>query len=161
MNIHDTATTARRTIASYDSYEHAQALVDRLADDGFPVQHLTIVASDLRLVERVTGRLNAAKAALTGASWGALWGVLFGWLSAAVFTHDGVSSLAVFLYWLLGGAAFGALFGLVAYLVTNHRRDFTSVAGIEAARYDVLADVTVADQALRRGSAMAGTAPSW
>ena len=156
MNIQHN-TIARRTIASFDCYEDAQALVDRLADDGFPVRHLTIVASDLRLVEQVTGRLNVATAALRGALWGGLWGALFGWIIGVAFTHDGVSSLAIFLYWIILSAAFGAVFALLAHLFIARRRDFTSVSHTEGGRYDVLSDVAVADEALRRVSFNTGT----
>lgn len=51
----DAAYTAWNTVASYDDYAAAQAAVDRLSDEGFPVEHLDIIGSDLRLVERVTG----------------------------------------------------------------------------------------------------------
>jgi hypothetical protein len=53
---------AWNTVASYSSYEEAQTAVDRLSDDGFPVENLDIVGSGLRLVERVTGRLTTSRA---------------------------------------------------------------------------------------------------
>ncbi len=46
----------RRVIASYSTYDDAQRAVDTLSDHRFPVDRVTIVGSDLRLVERVTGR---------------------------------------------------------------------------------------------------------
>jgi len=64
----------RRTIASYEPYAKAEAAVDRLSDRKFPVEHVAIIASDLRFVERVTGRLNAGRAALASAGTGALLG---------------------------------------------------------------------------------------
>ncbi len=42
-------------MARFDDYEAAQRAVDRLSDNGFPVEKLDIVGSDLRLIERVTG----------------------------------------------------------------------------------------------------------
>ena len=62
-------------MASYDDYALAQRAVDQLSDDGFPVEHLDIVGSDLRLVERVTGRLTKGRAAAAGAASGAWFGV--------------------------------------------------------------------------------------
>ena len=62
------AFAAWNTVARFDDYETAQRAVDRLSDDGFPVQTLDIVGSDLRLVERVTGRLTKARAAAPGPS---------------------------------------------------------------------------------------------
>jgi hypothetical protein len=48
--------TARRRIATTDSYAEAEAVVDRLADDGFPVEHVSIVGRDLEYVEQVIGQ---------------------------------------------------------------------------------------------------------
>uniref|UniRef100_UPI0038CBF5E8 general stress protein n=1 Tax=Geodermatophilus chilensis TaxID=2035835 RepID=UPI0038CBF5E8 len=45
-------------VGSFDSYEQAQAAVDFLSDQRFPVENVTIIGSDLRQVERVTGRLT-------------------------------------------------------------------------------------------------------
>ena len=46
MHLHlhdDTDRRLRRTIATTDRYEDAEAIVDRLADDEFPVEHVSIV----------------------------------------------------------------------------------------------------------------------
>ena len=53
---------AWNTVARFDDYEAAQHAVDRLSDDGFPVEKLDIIGSDLRLVEKVTGRLTRGRA---------------------------------------------------------------------------------------------------
>src|ERR1700743_607981 len=74
----DPVSAAWNTVARFDDYETAQRAVDRLSDDGFPVETLDIVGSDLRLVERVTGRLTKARAAGAGAISGAWLGLLFG-----------------------------------------------------------------------------------
>ena len=46
------------TVGSYNSYLDAQKAVDYLADQQFPVQMVSIVGNDLKMVERVTGRLT-------------------------------------------------------------------------------------------------------
>ena len=74
--------TARRRIATTDSYAEAEAVVDRLADDGFPVEHVSIVGRDLEYVEQVIGHVNAWKAALSGAASGLLFGCCSGCCSA-------------------------------------------------------------------------------
>ena len=56
---------AWNTVARFNDYADAQRAVDRLSDDGFPVEKLDIIGSDLRLVERVTGRPAAAGRLLT------------------------------------------------------------------------------------------------
>jgi len=159
MRYTSSTTTPRRTLAVLDRYEDAQTLVDRLSDDGFPVDHLTIVGRDLRIVERVTGRLDAVRAALSGALSGAFWGVLFGLLFGVWFAHDGTSLLGILLYWILVGAAFGLILALVLYAIGGRRRNFTSVVGMQADRYEVLVDEAFAEEAIRHLVGLAGTAP--
>lgn len=147
MNVaHGLDPTARRAIAAFGNYEDAQDLVDRLADRDFPVERLIIVGRDPEIVEQVTGRLDAWRALLGGAASGAVIGALFGLLFAAWFSPDGVSALAIVLYWLVVAAVFGALFGVIAYAFTGRR--FTSTPTIRAARYEVLVDEELADRAL-------------
>jgi hypothetical protein len=64
----DPVSAAWNAVARFDDYENAQRAVDRLSDDGFPVEKLDVVGSDPRLVERVTGRLTTGRAATAGAS---------------------------------------------------------------------------------------------
>ena len=47
-------------VGSYDSYEQAQAAVDYLSDEKFAVENVTIIGTDLRMIETVTGRLTRA-----------------------------------------------------------------------------------------------------
>ena len=148
---------ARRTIASFDTYEEAQELVDRLADDGFPVDRLTIVGRDVQLVEQVTGRLNWWRAALYGLVTGAVVGGFLGLLFDLIFSPDDISLLGVFLFWLAIGAVVGAILGLLAYAASGGQRDFTSVSGLVASRYDVMAEDEVAEEALRRLAAASST----
>lgn len=62
------APMSRTLVASYRSYAEAQRAVDHLSDNGFPVDKVSIVAEDLRFVERVTGRVGYGRAALNGLS---------------------------------------------------------------------------------------------
>lgn len=141
---------SRRTIASYEQYAEAEAAVDRLSDRKFPVEHVAIVASDLRFVERVTGRLNAGKAALTSAGSGALLGAALGYFFGLFNWVDPlVSALALALYGAVLGAVIGAVVGLIGQLATRGRRDFSSVSAMEAGGYELVVDEEVADDALR------------
>jgi hypothetical protein len=145
------AVSTRRRIASYGSYAEAQRAVDALADQRFPVERLAIVGSDLRLVEQVTGRMTWSRAALAGLTSGALFGGLFGWIFAILASDDTDSStFGIFLYGLIAGAVIGLIFGLIGYALTGGRRDFSSVSGMQAGRYEVLADAEVADDAINR-----------
>ena len=153
--VHRPDSTARRAVASFEDYRDAQELVDRLAERGFPVDRLTIVGRDPQIVEQVTGRLDAWRALAAGAVSGATFGASMGLLFAIWFSPDGVSALAIVLYWLAVGAVFGGLLGVVSYAFGG-RRGFTSESTIRAARYEVLADEAVADEAMRWVSGTGG-----
>ena len=58
----------------------AQGAVEHLVKHNFSIQDVTIVGSDLQLVERVTGRLTAGKLAAAGAASGAWMGLFVGLL---------------------------------------------------------------------------------
>ena len=119
-----TDTGSRRTIASFDDYVDAQRAVDRLSDEGFPVERVTIVGTGLRYVEQVTGRMTTGRATLTGPAL-----------------------LLLVLYGLAAGALAGALLGAITHAATGGMRDFASVAGMQADRYEVVVDDDVADRA--------------
>lgn len=148
----DPAYIAWNTVAGYDDYASAQRAVDRLSDDGFPVQHLDIIGSELRLVERVTGRLTKGRAAAAGAVSGAWFGLMIG-LLLAVFTTGAWFGL------LLAGAAigatWGALFGFLGHAATRGTRDFASTRTVVAMRYDIVARDGYVDAA-RSGLQLAG-----
>ena len=141
---------ARRTIATTERYADAEAIVDRLADDGFPVEHIVIVGRDLRTVENVIGHLNAWKAALSGAGSGAVLGLLFGLLFGIWFAHDGTSLLGIIAYWILFGAIIGAVISLIGYALNGGRRNFAAITTMQARRFDVLVDEEFAADAVRR-----------
>jgi hypothetical protein len=133
-------------VGSYESYAQAQAAVDYLSDQKFPVENVTIVGSDLRMIERVTGRLNWPRAIAAGAAGGAWWGLFVG-LLLGIFAPSGASWVRLVLTGLLIGLLFGALFGAVGYAATRGRRDFTSTSQILASRYDLLCNPARAEDA--------------
>jgi hypothetical protein len=135
------------TVGSYRDYASAQEAVDFLSDRGFPVDRLRIVGEDLRTVERVTGRLTTGRAALAGAGSGAVFGGLIGLFLGLFTLEPAVSSLILGLYGVLLGTVFGALFGAIGHAATRGRRDFSSVQGMVAGRYDVVAEADVAARA--------------
>jgi hypothetical protein len=140
----------RRVVASYSSYRDAERAVDLLSDRRFPVQRVAIVGRDLQTVEQVTGRMGYGRAALNGAAQGAVLGLLFGWLFGLFNWVDPlVAGLTLALYGLLWGAVVGALIGLLLHALSGGRRDFASVGGVRATRYDVIVDEEVADDAAR------------
>jgi hypothetical protein len=133
-------------VGSYDSYEQAQSAVDYLSDQKFPVENVTIIGTDLRMIETVTGRLTMGRAVAAGAAGGAWWGLFVG-LLLGIFSADGGQWVGSVLTGLLIGLAFGAAFGAMGYAATRGRRDFTSTSKITASRYDVMCNPAHAEDA--------------
>ncbi|MDT0166855.1 hypothetical protein Q9R32_14970, partial [Actinotalea sp. AC32] len=123
-------------IAAYGTYLEAQKAVDHLSDKEFPVQHVTIVGTDLRMVERVTGRLTYSRVALAGLASGAWFGLFVG-LVLSIFSSPGVGAGTIVPAVAIG-AAFGILFSVISYAFTGGKRDFTSASQIVAGSYAVL-----------------------
>jgi uncharacterized membrane protein len=132
-------------VGTFPTYAKAQEAVDYLSDNEFPVQNVTIVGSDLRLVERVTGRLTRGKVVQAGALTGALWGLFMGTL-IVLFASEDVSIIVPIMTALIG-AAFGAVSGYLAYSATGGKRDFTSSTGVVARSYEVICQAAVAEDA--------------
>jgi len=141
---------ARQVVATFDNYADAESAVDYLSDQHFTVDKLAIVGRDIELVEQIVGRLNYGWAALRGAAAGALTGALFGWIFGLLdWVQPLLTGLALAFYGLVFGAVVGALLGLLMYALQGGRRDFTSIQSLQARHYEVLADVEVADEAVR------------
>ncbi|HJC29997.1 MAG TPA: magnesium transporter [Candidatus Dietzia intestinipullorum] len=121
-------------VGSYGTYAEAQAAVDHLADEDFPVHEVTIVGVDLMQVERVTGRLTWPKVLLGGLATGAWLGLFVG-LVLGIFTQP---MWGVVLTGLIGGSVFGVVSTSLSYAATRGKRDFASTSQLVAGRYDVL-----------------------
>jgi hypothetical protein len=134
------------TVGTYNTYEAAQRAVDYLSDNHFPVENVTIVGNDLRMVERVTGRLTQGRAATTGAAGGAWWGLFIGAM-LTLFASENTNWVLLILLTVLIGAVFGAVMGMIGYSMTGGRRDFTSTSSVVATSYDVLCKHTHAEEA--------------
>jgi hypothetical protein len=126
-----------QSLAVYDDYATAQKAVDHLSDQEFPVENLMIVGTDLKQVERITGRLTTGKVAMAGALSG-LWLGLFIGVIFSMF-GDG-NQLATILSTVVMGALFGLIWGLLGYAATRGQRDFSAVSAVVATRYEVLVE---------------------
>ena len=133
------------SLGTYLKYEDAQKAVDYLSDQNFAVQNCMIVGTELKQVERVTVRLNYARAALAGAASGAWLGLFVG-LLLGLFAQDG-SWLAAVVTGVLFGVMFGIAMGVAGYAATGGQRDFTSVSQVIATRYEVLVEHKLLAQA--------------
>ncbi|MEO7122186.1 MAG: general stress protein [Lacisediminihabitans sp.] len=125
-------------LGSYETYAEAQTVVDHLAKAEFPVKQVAIVGSDLKTVERVTGKLTYGRAAVAGAVSGAWFGLFLG-LVLFIFSPSANATVYVGAAALIG-AGFGMLFGIVNYTVGRKRRDFTSTHQVLASKYEIIVD---------------------
>ncbi|HUS21084.1 MAG TPA: general stress protein [Aeromicrobium sp.] len=127
-----------QSLSVYDDYADAQRAVDFLSDEGFPVQNVLIVGTDLKQVERVTGRLTTPRVLTAGAASGAWLGLLVG-LLLGIFVKGG-AYFATVLTGVLLGVLFGAVWALIGYLATRGQRDFSSISKVIPGRYEVLTE---------------------
>ncbi len=127
-------------LGTYATYVEAQHVVDKLAKADFDVRQLSIIGSDLKTIERVTGKLTYGRSALAGAATGAWLGLFAGSLLFLFTSSPNVTyAFAV----ILLGAAFGMLFGIVSYAINRRRRDYTSTHQVIATSYQVIAPAGV------------------
>ena len=142
----DAAPSADRTVvASYSDYSRAQRAVDFLSDEKFPVENVAIIGTGLKLVETVTGRLTAGRAALAGSAAGLWFGLLIG-LFVAIFS-TGTDTWALILWGATWGLIAGVIFSLIAYAMTGGRRDFVSSKDLRADTYDIAVNSNHAEKA--------------
>jgi hypothetical protein len=126
-----------QSLGVYEEYTQAQKAIDYLSDHEFPVENCLIVGTELKQVERVTGRLTTGRVALGGLLSG-VWLGLFVGLIFSLFGEE--NALAVIASTAVFGALFGVIWALVGYAATRGRRDFSSVSQIVATRYEVLVE---------------------
>jgi hypothetical protein len=148
MSLHEQYSDIPRgqVIATYDTYVEAQRAVDFLADEQFAVENISIVGSDLKMVERVTGRLTRGRAAAAGAASGAWFGLFVGVL-LSLFAQSGTNGFALIIAALIYGSVFGAIFGFVGHALSGGKRDFTSRSKIVSSRYEIVVVWAQADKA--------------
>lgn len=147
-----------QSLAVYDDYADAQKSVDFLSDNAFPVQNCMIVGTDLKQIERITGRLTNGRVAALGAMSGLWLGLFVGLILSFFGEQDNV--LAMVLATALMGAAFGTIWSLLGYLATRGRRDFSSVTAVVATRYEVLVEHKLLGQAQELLRQLPGATPN-
>ncbi|WP_248580155.1 general stress protein [Nocardioides sp. InS609-2] len=145
-----------QSLAVYATYAEAQKAVDHLSDKEFPVENCMIVGTELKQIERITGRLTYSRVATLGALSG-LWLGAFVGLLFAVFVDGNV--LAMLISTALAGLLFGAIWAILGYAATRGQRDFSSVKAVVATRYEVLVEHKHREQAREILAAEPGLLP--
>ena len=147
-----------QSLAVYDDYAAAQKAVDFLSDSKFPVEQCMIVGTDLKRIERITGRLTTGRVALGGLLSGVWLGIFVG-LVLSLFTKNN-TFWETLLATVLFGAAFGVIWALVGYAATRGQRDFSSVTAVVATKYEVLVEHKSAAQARELLGSLPGALPN-
>ena len=137
---------AGEVLKGFPTYPEAQALVAKLINDGVPASALSIVGSDVTLVERVIGRMGYGRAALSSAMSGSWLGLLAGLVFVVVSPDDFVTPI---LAGLLIGAGAGMVVGMILFTVSKGpKRNFRSVQQVIAKQYDVVVSSAARQAAL-------------
>jgi hypothetical protein len=134
----------RDVVASFSSYLEAEHAVDYLVERRFPLQRMAIVGQGLRLVpgEVPGGRaVRALEAGLAGAVVGGLA------LLVAALLDFGIGDGGLTYAAPTTGAVCGLLGALAAEVTAIGRRVPGSEIRLFADRYDIVADVGIADAA--------------
>jgi len=134
------------TLATFDAYASAQKLVNSLVSDGVPFRSLSIVGTDVNLVERVTGKIGYGRAALSSAMSGSWLGVLAGLVFVIVSPADVITPIVA---GGIIGAGIGMVVGMVLFtLAGSNRRSYRSMQQIIAKSYRVVVEPDAHQQAL-------------
>lgn len=144
-----------RSLGVYSTYQEVQSVVDTLADHEFPVQSTLIVGTDLKLMERVTGRRSWPKVIGQGILSGLWMGLFLGLLFMLITPGD----LMIVLSSMLMGIVFFTVWSVIGYAMTGGKRDFTSMTSTIPMQYELLVEHKHADQA-RRILAESGAGPA-
>ena len=134
-----------RSLGTYATYAEVQAVVDTLADKQFPVQHTLIVGTDLKLMERVTGRQTWGRVILGGILSGAWMGLFIGILFALFAPQPQVTVISS----VLIGIVFFTIWSVIGYAASGGKRDFTSMTSTIPMQYELLVEHRHADEARR------------
>ena len=143
-----------QSVGVYDSYAQVQAAVDFLADAKFAVQNLAIVGTDLKSVERVTGRRNWGTVLVRGLQSGVSTGLMVTFI--LWFLQPQTNPLVLLPGALLIGILIGIAFAGIGYAASRGKRDFNSISQTLAASYQLLCEHKVAAQARELLATMPG-----
>lgn len=135
-----------QSVGVFETYAQAQEAVDYLSDQKFEVEHLQIIGTDLKSIERVTGRRTWLTVIGEGFISGLGLGLFVGGM-LYLFSGGHANFWALMGLGTLMGGLFMTFTAMLAYGLTGGRRDFESERRVVASRYEVQAEHKVAQQA--------------
>ena len=145
-------------VASYKTYADAMAALEVLSADGFPLPAVSVVGTDLHMVDRVLGKLTPGKVALGGAAQGITWGLV---MSLIFLVFSDSFSLLVPLIAFAAGVTMGVLIAIFSWMNRKGASNFSTRSQLVASRYALLVDEQTdrAYQLLQGDSANLNRAP--
>ena len=132
------------SVAAYPRYAQAQRALAYLSVNRFPVEHASIVGSDLSMVETAAGRMTTGRATRRGAAAGAWLGLFIGVMFGLFGRHSwwGVVAAGVAI-----GGVWGAILGVVARAGASGRRGLIPRGALAAGSYEILVEAGHAEKA--------------
>jgi hypothetical protein len=118
--------------------------VDLLADNDFAVQNTMIVGTDLKLMERVTGRKSWGRVLMNGVFSGMWMGLFIGLLFSLIQPQQFVLTLVSS---ILMGIVFFTIWSAISYAMSRGERDFTSMTATIPMQYELMVEHSHADKA--------------
>jgi ABC-type multidrug transport system fused ATPase/permease subunit len=138
-------------LGRFENYPDAQEMVNTLVSNGITAGALSIVGTDVTLVERVTGKIGYGRAALSSAISGSWLGAIAGLIVVVIDPNDFITPV---LAGILIGSGAGMVIGMMIFTFSKgKRRLYRSMQQVIAQSYRVLvesAEHQKATQALAR-----------
>lgn len=142
----NTSVPTGEILGTYRSREEAQATISYLGQQGFNVRALSIVGSDVKIVETVMGIMSWAQAAGRGALTGAWLGLLFGLLMSFFSGQESLSSGAL-LPGIIIGIGLGMLWGIVTRALVGRKNNVIARPQVVANEFQIVCDPALANEA--------------
>ncbi|GEM_PF-181418 len=122
-------------ISTHTTREAAQEQLERLVQGDVPPTAVTMVGKDLRVVERVRGRMSYPQVALSAALRGLLFGTLIGLFMYIIAPQGGWNQV---LFSALLGVGLWMILGVIGHSMRKDRNGFASTQQVVPAAYDVV-----------------------
>ena len=140
-------------LAELSTHAEASALVSKLVAAEFPAREISILGLDVKMVERVRGRLGYGRIALSGAIAGSWIGMLFAILFGVGLTSSGGDSVGFaaeqFIAAIVIGIGLGIIANIVRFSLSSAKPGYVSASFPIAQRYQVIVPNELASEATR------------
>ncbi|MBV7363509.1 hypothetical protein KRX54_03570 [Actinomycetaceae bacterium TAE3-ERU4] len=123
------------TVACFAEQSQARDAVNLLSENGIDIKNVSIVGTDLKLVEHVTGKITLGRVLFAGMAQGLWLGLMMALIFVAVSEKPSWPTAAMAVTIGMGG---GLLFGLFAYFLRPRAQNqVTTHSHVVAASYEV------------------------